>query len=153
MKKIKNWNSFNEGIFNYFSKEEKEKRAKSKKSKYISDIEDKILDFNVYLKLLDEHKNSRDAFDYIERFIDSYVNLARALDKYYNNSVKNNNENIEEYQDICYKVIRTINQVTKLKFKLSGWSIGYDPQQIMNDAREKIYKHEERIRNIKKENN
>ncbi len=146
--RIKNWHNFNEGVFNYFNREQKEKRQANKKNKYILNIENSISNFDIYLKLLDRHKYDKDAFDYVEKFIESFSELAKSLDNYYYKFVENNNDNFEEYTNLCYKVLNTAKQVKKFKANLSGWSFGYNPQEILNNAKLSLNKHEERIENI-----
>lgn len=60
--------------------------------------------------------------------------------------MKNDNNNFKEYQNICYKVLEATSQVKKFRVNITGWSIGYDPHAILNDARYKLKTHEERIK-------
>jgi 3-deoxy-D-arabino-heptulosonate 7-phosphate (DAHP) synthase class II len=142
---MKNWKEFNEGVLDFFSKENQEKRKSDSKNKYINDIDKYIKEFNTSVKMLNAYKSSSNSFEYLEEFISCYSLLVDSLDKFYNKFVKNNENNFQEYKDQYEKINSVLSQVKYLKANLSGWSIGYDPQEILEDAKEKFKIHARRI--------
>jgi len=145
MKKLKTYKIFiNEGYLNFFNKENSLKRKTERKEKYSKKIDDSIQIFNKSLKML----NIDNDWNNIETFIDTYSNLTQLLDLYYTKCV-DNDDDYTEYKLIYDKIKTTVSQIKKFKFKLTGWSINYDPQEILDNATKRLIVHKNRIENYK----
>lgn len=145
----------NEGVLDYFNKENKQKRKDVKIEKAIKNINELIRKFNNTLNFLQSKKGSSDdLWDYIEYFIEVHSDLSRSLDKYFRlfsvEELSNDEVRLDEYETLFNKVDNAVNNIKTFRFKMSGWAIGFtDPRETIRDNVKIIEKHRDRIRKIK----